>query len=158
VNIVVRLTQSSADRLAAWHIRERVFIREQGIEERIERDGLDEVARHLLAYDDDEAVGTARVLGVDAEGGPIPFETARVAKIGRMAVLPEKRRHGIGTRLLEAALALCRRHGLERAELSAQEYVASFYERAGFRIEGEGYLEAGIPHRHMSRRLEPGQH
>jgi predicted GNAT family N-acyltransferase len=158
VTIVVRAARSAADRLAAWRIRECVFVREQGIEERIERDGLDDLAWHLVARDDGETVGTARVLGLDEAGGPIPLETARVAKIGRMAVVAEKRRLGIGSRLLEAALALCRRHGIERVELSAQEYVAPFYERAGFRIEGEGYLEAGIPHRHMSRLLEPDRH
>ena len=158
MSIIVRAVESAADRLAAWRIRERVFVREQGIAEQLERDGLDDVAWHLVAWDDGAAVGTARVLGLDDEGRPISPETAGVAKIGRMAVLPEKRRLGIGTQLLEAALALCRRHGVERAELSAQEYVAPFYERAGFRIEGEGYLEAGIPHRRMSRAIEPGQH
>jgi predicted GNAT family N-acyltransferase len=158
VSIVVRCAESAADRLDAWRIRERVFLREQGIDEQLERDGLDDVAWHLVAWDDGAAVGTARVLGLDDDGRPILPETARVAKIGRMAVLPEKRRLGIGRQLLEAALDLCRRHGFERAELSAQEYVAPFYERAGFRSEGQGYLEAGIPHRHMSRPIEPGQH
>ena len=48
---------------------------------------------------------------------------------------------------------LARSEGIERAELSAQEYVVPFYARAGFRIDGEAYEEAGIPHRKMSREL-----
>jgi len=70
-----------------------------------------------------------------------------------MAVLPTKRRLGIGRQLLAAALELARHHGIARAELSAQEYVVPFYERAGFRTEGKRYEEAGIPHRRMSRPL-----
>jgi len=153
MNIVVRVAESTADRDACWRIREQVFIGEQGIAEAIERDGLDDLAWHLVARDGDTAVGTARVIGLDAEHRPAPPGAARIAKIGRMAVLPPQRRRGIGRRLLDGALELAQRHGLVRAELSAQQYVVAFYERAGFCAEGEPYLEAGIPHRRMSLEL-----
>jgi ElaA protein len=153
VSLVVRVAESPTERLASWGLREQVFIDEQGIAESIERDGLDDVACHLVAWDGAEAVGTARILGLDAEHRPVPLEQAVVVKIGRMAVRPVNRRCGIGRRLLDAALDLARRRGIERAELSAQEYVVSFYERAGFRCEGGIYEEAGIPHRQMTRAL-----
>jgi len=155
VSVVIRSAATAADRLASWRLRELVFIGEQGISEEVERDGLDELAWHLVAWDGDEPVGTARVLGLDAEHRPVRLEQAAVAKIGRMAVLATKRRLGIGRELLDAALELARRHGIARVELSAQEYVVPFYERAGFRAEGERYEEAGIPHRRMSRALLP---
>lgn len=155
MTVVVRLAESPAERLAAWRIRERVFVGEQGIADELERDGLDEIAWHLVAWQDDVAVGTARVLGLDRDDNPVPPAASKVARIGRMAVLPEKRRLGIGRRLLDAALELARDHGIESADLSAQEYVVPFYERAGFRAQGDGYLEAGIPHRYMTRRIEP---
>jgi hypothetical protein len=44
VSIVVRKAESPEERLAAWRIRERVFIGEQGIAGAIERDGLDDIA------------------------------------------------------------------------------------------------------------------
>jgi predicted GNAT family N-acyltransferase/limonene-1,2-epoxide hydrolase len=150
---VVRLAESPGDRRAAWRIREQVFIGEQGIAERDERDGLDDVAWHLVAWEGDSAIGTARVLGLGADGALVSPASSRVAKIGRMAVVPQKRRLGVGRQLLESALDLVRRHGADRAELSAQEYVVPFYERAGFRVEGAPYLEAGIAHRKMSRPL-----
>lgn len=156
MTVVVRVAESPAERLAAWKIRERVFIEEQSIVESIERDGLDEIAWHLVAWEGDGAVGTARIVPLDEERRPVsPAKagTAKIAKIGRMAVLPRKRRLGIGRRLLDAALDLARRRGLRRAELSAQEYVVRFYERAGFRPDGDRYVEAGIPHRRMSRDL-----
>ena len=153
MSVDVKLVENADDRLASWTIRERVFIDEQGISEAIERDGLDEIAWHLVAWDGAFACGTARVLGLDERHEPIPPDGARVIKIGRMAVLPERRRHGIGRALLDAALELARERGAERAELSAQEYVVPFYERAGFAVSGEPYKEAGIPHRWMARRL-----
>jgi predicted GNAT family N-acyltransferase len=156
VNVVIRSAATAADRLASWRLRELVFIGEQGISEDVERDGLDDLAWHLVAWDGEEPVGTARVLGLDAEHRLVRPEQAAVVKIGRMAVLATKRRLGIGRQLLDAALELARRHGIRRAELSAQEYVLPFYERAGFRAEGERYEEAGIPHRRMSYSLLPG--
>ena len=153
MTIEVRLAESAADRLASWKIRERVFIGEQQIAEAIERDGLDDVAWHFVAWDGPVACGTARVLGLDGDHNPMAPSGAAVIKIGRMAVLPERRRHGIGRSLLDAALALARAHGVETAELSAQEYVVPFYEHAGFVASGERYEEAGIPHRWMSRRV-----
>ena len=153
MSLEIRIAESAAERLACWRIRERVFIEEQRITEDVERDGLDDVAWHLVAWNGDEAIGTARVLGVDAEHRFVRPARGTIAKIGRMAVLPSDRRRGIGRRLLDAALDLARGAGIERAELSAQEYVVPFYVRAGFRIDGEGYEEAGIPHRKMSREL-----
>jgi len=151
VTAVVRIADSPAERLDAWRIREQVFIGEQGISIEEERDGLDDVALHLVAWEDGAAVGTARVLGVAADGSLGSPANARVAKIGRMAVLADKRRRGIGRELLDEAVEIVRRGGAERVELSAQEYVVPFYAHAGFRVEGDGYLEAGIPHRKMSR-------
>ena len=155
MSVTIRIAESAADRLACWRIRERVFIEEQRIAEDVERDGLDDIAWHLAAWDGDEAIGTVRVLGVDGAHRFVRPARGTIAKIGRMAVLPSDRRRGIGRRLLDAALDLARREGIVRAELSAQETVVPFYARAGFTIEGEPYEEAAIPHRKMIRELEP---
>src|SRR5262249_47292899 len=112
MSVVVRTAETPAERLAAWRIRERVFIGEQGIAEAIERDGLDDIAWHLVAWESDTAVGTARVVGIDGRNRPVPSAAATAVKIGRMAVLPSRRRLGIGRRLLDAALDLARQKGL----------------------------------------------
>lgn len=59
-------------------IREVVFVREQGVPFNLERDGKDDSAIHYLAADDDDAVGTARVLVQ-----PDRFKFQRVAVLGR---------------------------------------------------------------------------
>jgi predicted GNAT family N-acyltransferase len=121
----------SADRLR--EIRRVVFVEEQRVPEELEIDGHDPACAHVLAEDArGEAVGTGRLL---PDG-----------RIGRMAVLATWRNRGIGTRLLHALMEAARAQGLREVHLHAQQNARAFYERHGFRIEGEPYLEAGIPH------------
>jgi predicted GNAT family N-acyltransferase len=120
-------------------IRQRVFMAEQQVPEALEWDGLDEHAIHLLASDERGIpVGCARIL----DGGIV----------GRMAVIQEMRALGIGRAFLDAAISVCRNRGWHVVTLSAQTHAIPFYERAGFKVCSEEYMDAGIPHRDM--RLE----
>jgi predicted GNAT family N-acyltransferase len=124
-------------------LRRVVFIDEQGVSEAEEVDGLDTKAIHLLAWDAACPVGTARLLVKGAVG-----------KIGRVCVLPEVRGTGLGAALIAAALEeLARAPGVTEAYLGAQSHVTGFYEKLGFAVEGEEFVDAGIPHRHMRRVL-----
>ena len=124
-------------------LRRVVFIDEQGVSEAEEVDGQDGKAVHLLAWDGECPVGTARLL-VKGHSG----------KIGRVCVLPEVRGTGLGAALIQAALdELGRVPGVTEAYLGSQSNVTGFYEKLGFAVEGEEFLDAGIPHRHMRRAL-----
>jgi predicted GNAT family N-acyltransferase len=124
-------------------LRRVVFIEEQGVSEADEVDGLDGRAIHLLAWDGACPVGTARLL-VKGE----------VGKIGRVCVLPEARGLGLGAALIREALEVLRdQPGVAEAYLGAQSHATGFYEKLGFAVEGEEFLDAGIPHRHMRRAL-----
>ncbi|MBI4002414.1 MAG: GNAT family N-acetyltransferase [Nitrospira defluvii] len=121
-------------------IRETVFIFEQAVPEELEWDGLDPLCAHALAWNDlGEAIGTARM---QAKG-----------TIGRMAVLKDWRGRGVGRALLQTLLDLAARQGLSRVTLSAQTHALGFYERAGFHVIGNPFMDAGIPHRSMIRDL-----
>ena len=121
-------------------IREAVFMVEQGVPEELEWDGLDPSCVHALAWNNrGEAIGTARM----QPGG----------KIGRMAVLKNWRGRGAGGALLQMLLDLAGRQGLSRVTLAAQTHALGFYERAGFRVVGDQFMEAGIPHRMMVKEL-----
>lgn len=122
------------------NIRATVFIHEQAVPEDLEWDGLDPRCAHVLAWNDaGEAVGTARM---QANG-----------TIGRMAVLKDWRGRGVGRALLHALLDLATKRGLPRVTLSAQTHALGFYERAGFHVIGELFMDAGIPHRKMVKDL-----
>lgn len=124
-------------------LRRVVFIQEQGVSEADEVDGLDDTAIHLLAWDGDVPVGTARLLLKGSLG-----------KIGRVCVLPKARGTGLGAELIRAALDVLRQQpGVTEACLGSQSHATGFYEKLGFALEGEEFLDAGIPHRHMRRAL-----
>ena len=120
-------------------LRRVVFILEQGVSLADEVDGRDGEARHLLAWHGGQPVGTARML---TEG--------RVGKVGRVCVLLEARRLGIGAGLIRAAVDLFRAvPGVETVKLGAQVHALGFYRGLGFQAVGEVYQDAGIAHRDM---------
>jgi predicted GNAT family N-acyltransferase len=129
-----------------------VFVDEQGVPMDRERDGRDEGAVHLLAHDTDgdRAVGAARVRAYDTDDAA---EAGRVGKLERVAVLPERRGEGLGTRLTREAERVAREEGFDRLRLAAQTHATGFYDRLGYEAVGEVFEDAGIPHRSMVKRL-----
>jgi predicted GNAT family N-acyltransferase len=124
----------------AMRVREAVFVVEQGVPREIERDEWDARSDHALAIDrDGRVLGTGRLL---PDG-----------HIGRMAVLPESRGQGIGSRILGTLIARARERGMKRVVLNAQTHAAPFYARHGFVAEGGEFMEAGIPHVAMAREI-----
>lgn len=124
-----------------WHshqallksVRKQVFIIEQRVPIELELDELDADATHLLAINSEkQAIGCARLLG---DGS-----------IGRMAVLKDWRGYGIGSELLKMAITIQQQHGVQMITLSAQTHAICFYEKAGFEVISEPYLEANITH------------
>ncbi len=136
-------------------IRTRVFIEEQHVPEALEWDGLDTTALHLLAQihtpkttdehqtnhiaRQTEAVGTARII-----------ITNDIAHIGRMAVLPHWRGKGIGYKILQRAILECQQRSVKKIILNAQTYVLNFYQKAGFKISSDEFIDAGIMHKEMT--------
>lgn len=138
----IREAEWQADGNTLSNIRRLVFIVEQQVPREEEWDGKDETAWHWLATDqEDVAIGTARLL---PDG-----------QIGRMAVLGNYRGHGVGAALLERAVEKARHLGMDSVFLNAQTHALAFYERCGFTAEGGEFMEAGIPHRRMTRDLTP---
>ena len=128
-----------ADRPRLQLVRRRVFVTEQRVPEAEEWDDDDEVCVHVLAMLNREPVGTGRI--------------SPAGKIGRLAVLSEFRGRGIGDRILLMLIEQARHRGLAEVTLNAQVHAVPFYERHGFKAEGELFDEAGIPHRRMQKAL-----
>jgi predicted GNAT family N-acyltransferase len=120
-------------------IRFAVFVEEQGVPPAIELDDMDAGSIHVIYFEDQAPVGTARLL---PDG-----------HIGRMAVLKPWRGRGIGGRMLGALLEQARRRGEREVALSAQVHALAFYRAHGFVEEGPEYLEAGIAHQQMRKKL-----
>lgn len=135
--------------LISWHdgepllrsIREKVFMQEQHVPAELEWDGLDDVCHHALVLSaTGDAIGSGRIT---PDG-----------HIGRVAVLPEWRGKTIGSAILELLVDYARSKHYAHVDLNAQVQVIPFYQKFGFKIEGNVFMDANIPHRKMTLHLK----
>ena len=123
--------------IQASGIRKKVFVEEQNVKSTLEFDGLDKDCQHYLVFDDNKAIATARWRKTD-----------KGIKIERFAVLKEYRNEGVGKFMLHTMI-----NDLDSLDtmfyLHAQESAVQFYERFGFKIEGDKFTEANIVHYKM---------
>jgi predicted GNAT family N-acyltransferase len=139
----VRPARDAGEVRAALALRHEVFVVEQGvpIEEEIDAHDDDD-ALHLVAVEDGRVIATCRVVP-DGE----------TAKLGRVAVAAAARRRGIASRLLAEGEARARAIGARRIALAAQTDALALYERAGYTPYGGRFMDAGIEHQMMEKRL-----
>ncbi len=82
-------------------------------------------------------ISTAYVNGIKA-GGIVARRLFESCYIDLLAVVPDFRSHGIGTRLLERLEQECRNEGIGTLFLNTQDFQApNFYEQNGFERIGE---------------------
>ncbi|KIH98633.1 acetyltransferase [Streptomonospora alba] len=139
----IDLAETFQDRAAVFAIRGAVFVAEQQVPIAEEPDSHDPGADHLLARIDGVPAGTGRLVAAGERG-----------VLGRLAVLPEARGTGTGAALVRAIEERARKLGLGEIELHAQTHALRFYERLGYAARGEEFLDAGIRHLDMRKRLD----
>lgn len=140
MNIETKRVFSQQDIQTCLGIRNKVFIEEQQVPPEEEVDGKDRDCEHYLLYVDNQACGVARVRYVDD-----------CAKIERVAILKEYRGQNLGKHLMNGILGDLARHTTySKAKLGSQTHAIPFYEKLGFVLCSEEYLDAGIAHRDMS--------
>jgi predicted GNAT family N-acyltransferase len=143
VSAEVRRADGEAEMHALLDLRHRVFCLEQGVPKREEIDGRDGDAIHLVALSGDGGVlGTCRLLFVD-----------RTVQLSRLAVEPGARRQGIATALLHEADREAAGARARRIVLHAQTYARELYAADGYEPRGRTFVEAGIEHVAMEKRL-----
>ena len=138
-DFVIAIVSWSDKQAELYSVRRAVFIEEQNVPESIELDDKDPDCFHILASDTKgRPVGTARM---DGKG-----------KIGRMAVLHDYRRRGIGRQMIQALMDYGRKNMITDFHLAAQITAIEFYRKMGFEPFGEEFIEAGI--KHISMKLK----
>ncbi|MBO3457839.1 GNAT family N-acetyltransferase [Aetokthonos hydrillicola Thurmond2011] len=115
-----------------------------GMAQGTETDGHEEGACHLVAVSDSQIIGSARLRLLSEDLGSIAF----------VAVLPEFRNQGIGTKLMEQLIKIGIEKNLQILRLKSRINAINFYERLGFVAEGEFFDYLGIPHIFMSYKLQ----
>ncbi|MAE71774.1 MAG: GNAT family N-acetyltransferase [Gemmatimonadetes bacterium] len=127
-------------------VRRAVFIDEQNVAFDEEVDGQDPTCIHAVAISEGRVVGTARMRILKSGD----------ARVQRVAVLANHRGRGLGKRIMDLMEDEARRAECSRVVLDAQVAIIPFYERRGYQPEGEPFLDAGIAHRFMWKRLRSG--
>ena len=143
MQVTVEKVDSQADFAICMAIRMEVFVFEQNVPADVEWDAHDREATHFYARADGKPAATARLR--DAGEG--------IAKIERMAVLRQHRGKHVGEVLLQHVMGHARAQGFTQVKISAQSHAISFYERLGFTVTSDEYIEAGIPHKAMEKLL-----
>ncbi|MBL3599610.1 MAG: GNAT family N-acetyltransferase [gamma proteobacterium endosymbiont of Lamellibrachia anaximandri] len=135
----IRIAHWPEDQVLLKQVREIVFVHEQQVPPTLEWDGLDEGALHLLAVEQGtgEPIGSSRLLPS--------------GQIGRMAVIRSWRGRGVGKALLQKLLVTADQNSYPSLFLNAQSTALSFYAQHGFVAEGDEFMDAGIPHRRMTK-------
>ncbi|MBQ0139172.1 MAG: GNAT family N-acetyltransferase [Kurthia sp.] len=129
----------------AFTIRKKVFVEEQQVPEEEELDSydvLDGECQHVLLTKDHIPVGTGRVRLVDNYG-----------KLQRVAILKEYRKFGFGKVIIAKLEQLAAEQGATNAKLDAQVHAIGFYEKLGYSVQSEVFMDAGIEHVLMTKIL-----
>ena len=114
--------------------RAEIFVKEQGIRY-IDPDDVDYCSIHIFGMEDDRV--TAYLRAYRSSGDSV--------KIGRVLTLEHGK--GTGTELMKYAMnKLPEMMPCSRFVMDAQKHAVSFYERLGFKVTSDEYLEEGVVH------------
>lgn len=138
----VRVAKTKQQIEDAFKVRRTVFIEEQNVSEERELDEHDEEAIHFIAYVQNIPVAAARLRLVGDYG-----------KLERICVLKEFRSRSYGREIISEMEAVIRDHKLKKAKLNSQTYAVEFYEKLGYQVVSEEFVDAGIPHVTMEKEL-----
>ena len=117
-------------------VRRDVFINEQKVPETLEWDEFDETAIHILVLNEKQN----------------PIATGRLktdGQIGRMAVIKNYRKQGIGSAILKSLISHASQQHYPKLYLHAQLSAVNFYQKFNFKAYGNEFMDAGIAHQSM---------
>ncbi|KRM84554.1 GNAT family N-acetyltransferase [Liquorilactobacillus vini] len=127
---------------AALMIRQQVFVKEQHVAPELEIENEDQ-AKYYVGYLDSAPAATARVIE-QVDGG---------WHIQRVATLKKFRRQGLARQILNFIEAKAKKAGIPYLTLGAQDQAQGFYLKLGYSVIGDGFLDAGIKHHRMEKKL-----
>lgn len=128
---------------AVYQIRTEVFVEEQNVPPEEELDAFDKTATHFIAYDDDMPIAAGR----------LRFTEDGYGKLERICVLKSQRGKSIGKQLMLKMEEEIMKQHLNKAKLNAQTHAENFYQKLGYEVISDEFLDAGIPHVTMVKHL-----
>jgi GNAT superfamily N-acetyltransferase len=80
-------------------------------------------------------------------------ENARTVRLRQMAVLNDLQGKGIGRALMNFAENIARDRGFKILSMHARKNAIGFYEKMGYNVAGDEFIEVTIPHYLMEKKL-----
>lgn len=128
---------------ALLQLRQSILVVEQA-SAYADLDGRDPEARHLLAVDPSGVLVAYARLFAPRYRDDLDEE---LAAFGRIVVMPDRRKTGLGRRLMKECLSvLDKEFPKHDVRISAQTYLEKFYEAYGFKRDSEPYDDCGVTH------------
>ena len=124
---IIRATETW-QQAGAYYVRIQAMAKKHHItlrQEFDEHDGPD--TRYIVVTDDDFPIATARMYPLDHTS----------VMIGRVVVLPEYRRQGIGTMVVTACEEWAEELGYAKTVVESRDNKVAFYEQLGYELRGE---------------------
>ncbi|WP_445486873.1 GNAT family N-acetyltransferase [Niallia sp. 03133] len=126
----------------ALYVRRTVFVDEQQVPEEEEIDQFEQDSIHFVLYDESKPIGAGRYRIFDEYG-----------KVERICILKESRKGGSGKTLMNKIEEYAKKNGAPALKLNAQIQAIPFYSKLGYEVVSEEFLDAGIPHKTMKKKL-----
>jgi N-acetylglutamate synthase-like GNAT family acetyltransferase len=95
------------------------------------------------AFDDDKIIGCCFISKIDNN----------CAKLRQMAVQKNKQGMGIGESMMAFAENIARDKGFKLLMMHARDTAIGFYEKFGYKVKGEQFIEVNVDHHVMEKRL-----
>ena len=95
------------------------------------------------AFDEDEIMGCCLITTVDNN----------CAKLRQMAVQRNKQGLGIGESMMGFAENIARDKGYKVLMMHARDTAIGFYEKYGYKVKGEQFIEVNVNHHVMEKKL-----
>ncbi|MRX73257.1 GNAT family N-acetyltransferase [Bacillus lacus] len=125
----------------AFSVRFKVFVDEQKVPEEEEIDQFEDEAVHVVLYDGTVPAGAGRFRFVDG-----------YAKVERICIMAQYRGKGAGKTIMDRIESAALEKGPQTFKLNAQTHAVPFYEKLGYSVVSEEFLDAGIPHVTMTKK------
>ena len=140
MEVNIRVSQSLESIQESQIIRNEVFFEEQGIPIELDKDGRDIQSYHMLAFINNQVVGSARLT---------PIENKK-AVLSRVAAKKEFRGFGIASKLVKISISQAEKLKVHSIEITPHEYLKEFYETFGFKY----IKKAGVVSGHRLIKME----
>ena len=128
MNINVLRAEELWQQAGAYYVRIQAMARQYHITLREEFDEYDSPeAKYIVLLDDEFPVATCRLY--ELSGEPVP-----TVMLGRVVVLPEYRKQGLGQRAVKEAEQWARELGYQKSVLESRDVAVGFYEKLVYEI------------------------